>query len=86
MWTKKNKKVKEMQVFSGLYKHIVYAVLFEDGERWIRMGCLWYPLKQWNKIGIRKSNLSEFPDDGSFKSEERVRAFNFAKVTVLAFK
>jgi uncharacterized protein YjbI with pentapeptide repeats len=82
----KKKKAKEIRIFSGLYNYVVFAVLFEDGERWIRMGCLCYSLKQWNKIGIRKSNLSEFPDDGSFKSEERIRAFNFAKATVLALK
>ena len=82
----RGKKVKKMRVFSGLYPYVIYAVLFDDGERWIRMGCLWYSLKTWNKIGVAKSNLSEFPDDKSEKSLERKRAFAFAKATVLAMK
>lgn len=44
------------------------------------MGCLLYSLEEWEKIGgIRKSNEKEYPDDGSKKSEERARAFDFAK-------
>ena len=30
-------------------------------------------------VGLGKSNLSEFPDNGSYKSEDRVLAFEFAK-------
>lgn len=80
------KKVKSMRAFSGLYLYEVWAVLFEDGSRWVRMGCLFYSLKKWEEIGIRKSNLSEFPDDGSEKSDERVAAFEFAKAAVLRIK
>jgi hypothetical protein len=61
----------------------VWAVLFENGERWVRMGCLFKSLKDWEKIGIQNSNLGEFPDDGSEKSEERAAAFEFAKAAAL---
>ena len=82
----KKQKTHTIQVFSGLYRHEVWAVLFEDGSRWIRMGCLWKSLDAWESIGIRKSNTSEFPDDGSDVCEERVAAFEFAKAAVLRMK
>jgi hypothetical protein len=50
------------------------------------MGCLWKSLKNWEKIGIRKSNLSEYPDDGSEKCEERTAAFEFARAAALRMK
>ena len=80
------KKIVTMRVFTGLYEYQVWAVLFEDGSCWVRMGCLWMSLDKWEKIGIRKSNLSQFPDDGSDKCEERVAAFEFAKAAVLRMK
>jgi hypothetical protein len=75
-----------LNVFTGLYLYQVWAVLFEDGSRWVRMGCLFKSLDDWERIGIRKSNLGEYPDDGSEKCEERVRAFEFAKVAALHLK
>ena len=80
------KKVSALRVFTGLYRHQVWSVLFQNGERWVRMGCLFKSLEDWDKIGIRKSNLSEYPDDKSEKSEERVRAFEYAKQEALAMK
>jgi exo-beta-1,3-glucanase (GH17 family) len=50
------------------------------------MGCLWKSLDEWKKVGIRKSNLSQYPDDGSYKSEERVAAFEFAQAAALRMK
>ena len=80
------KEITAVRVYSGLYKYTVHAVLFADGSRWVRMGCLFYSLEEWEKIGIRKSNVSEFPDDGSDKCEERVAAFEFAKAVALRMK
>ena len=78
------KKVHNLRTFSSsLYPYIVMAVLFEDGEQWIRMGCLWKTLKGWNKVGIRKSNVDEFPDDGSDKCEDRAAMFGYAKACVV---
>jgi uncharacterized protein YjbI with pentapeptide repeats len=80
------KKIVTMRVFAGLYEYQVWAVLFEDGSRWIRMGCLWKSMDEWDSVGIRKSNLSQYPDDGSDKSEGRVAAFEFAKAAALRMK
>jgi len=82
----RRKKIAQLRVFSGLYAYLVYAILFEDGTRMVRMGCLWKTLEEWESIGIRRSNLSQFPDDGSERCEERVAAFEFAKATVLRMK
>jgi Pentapeptide repeats (8 copies) len=80
------KKISSLRVFTGLYRYQVWSVLHEDGSRWVRMGCLFYSLEEWKKIGIRESNTDEFPNDGSDKSEERVAAFEFAKAFVLRLK
>jgi hypothetical protein len=67
-----------MRVYSGLYDYQCWAVVAKDGTPWIRMGCLFKPLPQWiAEGGIRPSNTSEFPDDGSVKSERRARAFAY---------
>ena len=70
-------KIVSMRVFTGLYPYQCWAVVAEDGIPWVRMGCLWKSVEEWNRIGIRASNPGEFPDDGSEKCEERVRAFNY---------
>jgi hypothetical protein len=80
------KKITSMRVFSGLYDYQVWAVLLEDRSRWVRMGCLWKSLEDWETVGIRESNELEFPDDGSDKCEERVAAFEFAKAAALRMK
>jgi hypothetical protein len=85
-----NLRGKKVQCFraytSSLYPYAVEAVLFQDGSRYVRMGCLWKSLDDWAEVGIRKSNLSEFPDDGSEKCEERVALFELAKSAVLRMK
>ena len=80
------KPIVTMRVFSGLYRYTVQAVLFKDGSRKVRMGCLWKSLAEWEAVEIRKSNTSEFPDDGSDRCEERVAAFEFAKAAALRLK
>ena len=85
-WAEEGGKLKILKGFSGLYRYNVWAVLFDDGSRWVRMGCLFKSLDDWDKITIRASNLSEFPDDGSDKSEERAAAFEFAKAAALRLK
>ena len=74
-----DKKVKAMRVFSGLYAYDIWAVLFEDVTRMVRIGCLYKTLDEWKEIGILNSNLSEFPNDGSDRSKEREIAFKFAR-------
>ena len=80
----RGKKIKTAKVFHELYKYIVMAIVLPDGTRIVKMGCLEKTLEEWDEIGIRKSNLNEFPDNGSKDSEERARAFEFAKATALA--
>ena len=80
------KPIVTLRVFSGLYKYTVQAVLFQDGSRWVRMGCLWKSLAEWEAVEIRKSNTSEFPDDGSDCSEARAAAFEFARAAALRLK
>ena len=78
------KKVHSLRSYSSsLYPYIVLAVLFEDGERMVKMGCLEKTIEQWDKVGIRKSNLSEFPDDGSEICEDRAGLFELAQATAL---
>ena len=79
----KVEKISSIRIFTGLYKYHVWSVLFLDGSRWVRMGCLFFSLEEWEQIGIRKSNQNEFPDDGSPASEERAVAFEFAKAAAL---
>ena len=76
----------KLRAHVGLYPYQVTAALLADGSRWVQMGCLWKSLEDWEKIGIRKSNEAEFPDDGSDKCEERVAAFEFAKAAALRMK
>ena len=77
------KLISALRVFGGLYDYQVWAVLFQDGTRQVCMGCLFYEIDKWETIDIRKSNLSEFTDDGSERSENRVAAFEFAKAAAL---
>ena len=76
----------KLRAHIGLYPYQVTAALLADGSRWVQMGCLWKSLEDWETVGIRKSNESEFPDDGSEKCEERVAAFEFAKAAALRMK
>jgi uncharacterized protein YjbI with pentapeptide repeats len=77
-------KIHSLEVFADLYSYVCYAFVTEDGVPWVRMGCLWHTLAEWDQIGIRASNVNEFPDDGSEKCERRVRAFEFARAAALA--
>ena len=71
--------VAAMAVFSGLYKYQCWAVVATDGTSWVRMGCLFKTVEEWDRIGIRQSNHGEFPDNGAERSEQRVRAFDFTR-------
>jgi len=54
-------------------------MLTTDGKRIVKMGCMKKTLEEWDAIGIRNSNPSEFPDDKSFASEQRAIAFEYAR-------
>ena len=72
-------KVSSLVVFTGLYEYQCWAVALDDGTPWVRMGCLWKSVEEWDAMGIRNSNKREFPDDGSEKCERRVRAFEYTR-------
>ena len=78
-----NLKVSTLEVFTGLYQYACWAIVSVEGAPWVRMGCLWKTVEKWDRIGIRESNLSEFPNDGSAKCEKRVRAFEFTRNAAL---
>ncbi len=72
-------KIASLRVLTGLYEYQCMAFVTDSGAPWVRMGCLWKSVKEWDRITIRASNTGEFPDDGSAKCEERVRAFEFVR-------
>jgi uncharacterized protein YjbI with pentapeptide repeats len=74
-------KILSLRVLSGLYKYTILIYVLKDGKiPCVKMGCLDKTLAEWDAIGgIRKSNKNEFPDDGSPVSEQRARAFEYAK-------
>ena len=78
------KKIAALRAFSGsLYPYEVWAVLYEDGRRAVKMGCHFNTLEEWASIDLRSNNISEFPDDGSEISEERVALFELAKAAAM---
>ena len=70
-------KIKKVVVFSGLYHYVVMAIIAEDGTKYVRMGCFFRTLEEWNNDFW--NNPNEFPNNGSEKSEMRLLAFNHAK-------
>ena len=73
----RGKKIKTATVFAGLYDYIVIPYITEDGEKWIKMGCHNRILSDWESDFW--NNPTEFPDDGSVKSNLRLMAFETAK-------
>ena len=78
------KKIAALSAFSGsLYPYEVWAVLYGDGTRSVRMGCHFNTLEEWASIDLRSNNIGEFPDDGSEISEERAALFELAKAAAM---
>ena len=73
----RGKKIKTATVFAGLYDYIVIPYITEEGEKWIKMGCHNRILSDWESDFW--NNPTEFPDDGSVKSNLRLMAFETAK-------
>ena len=73
----------DFKVFSGLYNYECWAAVAEDNTPYVRMGCHFKSVSEWDAIGIRQSNLSEFPDDGGVESEDRALAFEFTRASAL---
>ena len=73
------KKISALRIFSGLYEYQIWAYVLEDGSPWVRMGCQNRSIAEWDVLTIRESRTSEYPNDGSARSERRARAFDFAR-------
>jgi len=69
--------IKICAVFTGLYQYIVIAYITSENVKRIKMGCYDRSLSEWEEDFW--NNNAEFPNDGSFKSNSRVLAFNTAK-------
>jgi hypothetical protein len=72
-------KVNKFLSFGKSYKYYSYGFINTNGDIFIRMGCLFKSLVEWDAIGIENSNIREFPNNGSYESERRKLAFNHAK-------
>ena len=76
-------KIRSLRAFAGLYEYQIWAYVLEDGTPCVRMGCLYKTVLEWDSVTIRESNTSEFPNDKSAKSEQRARAFEYARAEAL---
>ena len=76
-------KIKALRAFAGLYDYQIWAYVLEDATPCVRMGCLYKTVPEWDAVTIRESNTSEFPNDGSAKSEQRARAFEYARAEAI---
>lgn len=70
-------KLKKAIVFTGLYKYVVIPIISEDGKQYVKMGCYTRTIEDWDKDFW--NNPSEFPNDGSVKSNLRSFAYETAK-------
>jgi hypothetical protein len=69
--------IKKAAAFLGLYKYLVLAIISDKNEIHITMGCYFRSLADWDSDFW--NNPNEFPNDGSEKSIQRLKAFEFAK-------
>jgi hypothetical protein len=72
-----------VRAMDGLYKYPCWAVVASDGTPWVRMGCLWKTVEEWDRIGIRNSNPEEFKRESSEDSARRARTFYFVREEAL---
>ena len=70
-------KILKTTVFTGLYHYIAMPIISEDNQHYIRLGCYTRLVSEWDADFW--NNDSEFPNDGSLKSQYRVMAFEVCK-------
>ena len=68
--------IKNIRVFTSLYKYQVWAIIAEDDSEWVRMGCHFRLREEWENDFW--NNDKEFPNDNSEDSNMRLAAFQFA--------
>ena len=69
-------KISKTAVFTGLYQYIVMPVIAEDGTEYVRMGCHFRTVAEWEKNFW--NNPPEFPNNGDTKSKLRWMAYQTA--------
>ena len=69
-------KIKKLAVFTGLYKYVVFAIIDDKGNKWIRMGCFTRKVSEWQKDFWNNDN--EFPNNDSEDSKLRLFAYKTA--------
>jgi hypothetical protein len=69
-------KIKTATVFTGLYSYIVMPVIAEDGTEYVRMGCFFRKVSEW-ELNFW-NNPSEFPNNGDMPSKLRWMAYQTA--------
>ena len=74
-----NKKIviKKAQVFTGIYKYICIPVIDENDIEYIRLGCYFRTVKEWEQDFW--NNEKEFPNNDSIESELRKLAHKTCK-------
>ena len=70
-------KIKTVAVFTGLYLYYIIAYITETNEHRVKMGCHDRSVAEWDADFW--NNTNEFPNNGSFKSNQRLLAYKFAK-------
>ena len=72
----KGVKAKRFNVFNDLYRYCVIPIIDFDGNQYVKMGCKFQSRTEWENNFW--NNKSEFPDDGSEKTELRKFALETA--------
>ena len=70
----RNIKIKKLFLSNTLYTYLAGSIISEDNKQYIILGCHCRLVSDWERDFW--NNNSEFPNDGSEKSENRKRAFN----------
>ena len=69
-------KISNADVFTGLYAYLVMPVIAEDGTEYIRMGCFFRTVVEWETDFW--NNPKEFPNNGDTPSKLRWMAYQTA--------
>ena len=70
-------KIKKIAVFTGLYNYVSIPIIADDDREYIKLGCYTRLVSEWESDFW--NNNSEFPNDGSVKSELRKMAYETCK-------
>ena len=69
--------IKTAIVFTGLYLYVVIPYITEENVKRVKMGCYDRTIEEWDADFW--NNDKEFPNNGSFISNQRLLAYQTAK-------